>query len=224
MLLICMAGSLSLSVAQSVKLSVNAGLNLSSYSGSELMWGSGTSNVTTSALTGFHAGIVAGVDVAQFSIQPGLLYTTKGSNYVATTNEVSTGGSYTNTTTDKQTLNYLQLPVNVLYNIPVTGLGKLFIGGGPYAARLLSGKDDFTSTATQIGTPTNIVGSGVVSSGNGADNIKKLDYGANALVGIAFKNKISFSAGYDYGLAKLSDNGYANKNHTLSFSAGYWFL
>ena len=122
--LLCLMGIISFSLAQSINVGIKAGVNFSKLAAS-----SGGLTLTSSSTTGFHVGAVVDLGFDNWSLQPGLLYSTKGGTY----------GSAADGGTAKLTLNYVEVPVNLLYNIPLV-VGKVFIGGGPYFGYGISGK------------------------------------------------------------------------------------
>jgi len=96
--------------AQKISYAIKAGVNFSEISAS-------VQNITASSksLTGFHVGAV--VDFASsnsFSIQPGILFTTKGGK----SNVFDDEGNSTGANASKVTFNYLEIPLNLLYHAP----------------------------------------------------------------------------------------------------------
>lgn len=87
-------------------------------------------------LTSFHAGFAVDVPLADgLSLQPGLLFTGKGSK---TQQGKETDASYFKATSNPM---YIELPVNLVGKIPLGGATKLVIGAGPYAAVGVAGKN-----------------------------------------------------------------------------------
>jgi hypothetical protein len=180
---------------------VSGGLNFAKISAS--LEGSSVS-ASSGSLTHFSAGVFADAPVGgNFSIQPGLYYTGKG------------GKSNFEGEASKLKLAYLQLPVNVVYNVPVSA-GKLFLGAGPYAAYGLSAKADDDNGTTEK-----------LKFGNDAgSDIKRTDFGATGLVGFNFNNGLLLKANYDLGLSNIlpGDNqGIKSKNRVFGISVGYTF-
>ena len=197
--------------AQTLSYGIKAGVNFSEITSS----GSGAS-VSSQNLTGFHAGVIVDLGLGAFSLQPGLFYTTKGGKNTATETEFG----FTGTGSSKTTLNYLELPVNLLYKIPAID-GKIFLGAGPYIGYGLSGR--LTGTVNIPGVPaTNI--DQKITFGNDDGDIKNPDYGANFLLGYEFDQGLLVSANYQLGLASspYSDFGKV-KSRVLSISVGYLF-
>src|SRR3982750_3481581 len=119
-------------LAQSIHFGVKGGLNESYIAGL-----SPNNNTKGYLRPGFHAGAFAEFKFKKWSVEPGLLFTVKG--YKATSNTVQTtpGGTFNISISGTQTYQYIELPVNLLYNVNVKP-GKIFIGGGPYMGYLLS--------------------------------------------------------------------------------------
>jgi Outer membrane protein beta-barrel domain len=204
--------------AQSVNFGIAGGLNQSTVKVSLP-----TSQTTLSRQTGFNVGAFADFDFTWLSIQPGLYYTTKGfkdqinSSYTLPAN--FTGPFMTK---DYVNLNYLQLPLNVLYNIPLH-LGKIFIGGGPYFSYAISG--NYKSTTEEVSMSGTIVSqeTGTIKFGKTGE-YDYTDYGLSALGGISFKNGLLFSVNFQYGIKDINNNdSYVIKNNVLGASVGYTF-
>jgi hypothetical protein len=180
---------------------ISGGLNFakitSSFDGSSF-------SASTGSLTHFSAGIFADAPVGgNFSIQPGLYYTGKGGK-VEFEGEAS-----------KLKLAYLQLPVNVVYNVPVSA-GKLFIGAGPYAAYGLSAKGDDDSGVSEK----------LKFGSDASSDIKRTDFGATGLIGFNFTNGLLLKANYDLGISNIlpgDTEGLKMKNRVFGISVGFTF-
>ncbi|TRX16639.1 porin family protein [Flavobacterium franklandianum] len=112
--------------AQIFKLGIKAGLNYANQTGSEITINS--SNYKTSAITSYHAGLIAEIKlIDSFAIQPELLYSTQGANYKNAIEEFD------------NELGYLSIPVLAKIN-----LNKVIsIELGPQTSFLLSEKNNF---------------------------------------------------------------------------------
>lgn len=117
--------------AQLFRFGIKAGLNYANQTGSEITVGS--SNYSTSAITSYHAGLVAEIElVDSFSIQPELLYSTQGASYKNAVEEF------------KNELGYVSIPV-----LAKIDLNKVVnIEFGPQASFLLSEKNNFDANDT----------------------------------------------------------------------------
>ncbi len=107
--------------AQTVKFGVKAGLNYANLN---------SSNIQTSAITSYHAGIVAEIKVLElFAIQPELLYSTQGATYKNVIPEI------------KNELGYLSIPVMAKINLNE----QFAIEVGPQASFLVSKRNNFNA-------------------------------------------------------------------------------
>jgi len=185
LLLISLIGTMSIAFAQSVKYGIKAGVNFSNLSAS-FSGSSGGGSASSDNTTGFNVGAVADIGLGDFSIQPALLFTTKGASGT--------------------TLGYIEVPVNVLYNVK-TPAGKLFFGAGPYLGY-------------------GVTGSNGTTYGSGPNDIGNPDYGISFLGGHRFSSGIAISAGYDLGLANLNNyqsSSLSLNTRSISVSVGYFF-
>lgn len=179
-------------------------------------------------LTSFQVGIVGDVPIASvLYLQPGILFTGKGSKI-----EI---GRPTENLYVKQTTNpfYIEVPVNFVVKLPFNSESHFFFGAGPYGAIGIAGKAKTDRKALSFTShyEKNIVFSNDdpttfnEEEGTGIGVLKRFDYGANGVVGVEGA-KITLSAGYGLGLAKLqsgSNNGEDNNNkhRVLSFTLGF---
>jgi len=215
LLTICVAAVTAGAFAQSINYGIRAGMNWSTQTFSA------PGSVTYTNLTGFHAGVVADLGIHQFSIQPGLYFITKGfgSYYSYPLPENSSSSNSSTTIKRNIRLNYLELPVNLLYHVKLSPTMNLYFGGGPYIAYGISGKAINYPNAY---SPTKSEGD--VTFGTGfLDSYRAPDYGVNFLIGQHIKH-FTIDINYSLGLADISLDGPYNKVHNRSFGAsvGYW--
>lgn len=112
--------------AQFVKFGIKGGINFANQNGSDITINS--TNYKTSAITNYHAGLVAEIKLVEsFAIQPELLYTTQGANYKSALTEF------------QNKLGYISIPV--LAKIKLNR--SLSLELGPQASFLLSEKNNF---------------------------------------------------------------------------------
>ncbi|MGO4291101.1 porin family protein [Chitinophaga sp. RAB17] len=176
----------------------------------------------TKMIPAFHAGVI--VDIAlddQLSLQPGLFFSQKGAKLEAVTPDLLDRPVTIKTTTR---LNYLELPVNLLYKHQ-TGSGKLFAGLGPYFAYGISGKMKMTSPdLATINHEDKVKFKNSTEYSATEIYVKPFDAGANFTVGYELKMGLQFSVNYSLGLVNTSP--YKNekeKNRYLGVSVGYLF-
>lgn len=181
-----------------VKLGVKGGINLAKWNYKV----NGTKEEDYKNKIGLQAGFVADFKLGKsLSFQPQLLYTAKG------TAEEHNGHN------DNIVMNAIDIPLNVLYKTPAK-FGTIFFGGGPNIGYNLGGKVK-SHDASEDGEKIEI--------GNGANQLKALDFGVNFTSGIEFKNGLFFSANYTAGLSNLSNvNGVNAKSNFIGISLGYF--
>jgi hypothetical protein len=214
-------------ISQAQKGQIRAGINLANVSVTE----NGRVN-EANQLTSFQVGIIGDIrlGVSALSLQPGLLYTGKGSKIQEGT--AGQSGYY------KQTFNprYIEVPVNLVFKAPITRSTRLFVGAGPYAAIGIGGdvKTEGTNLLGQVynrerdiefsnDDPTTFNR----EEGAGLGLVRRFDYGLNGTAGLEGKS-IVLGVNYGLGLAKLQsgtnsgeDNN--NKHRVLSFTLGFKF-
>lgn len=200
------AAAVSLASAQTkTTFGIKAGVNFASLQASA---DNSSTTATSGSVTMFTAGAYVDAPIGNkgFSFQPGLYYTGKG------------GNSNDGQSTGKLKFNYLQLPVNLVYSVPVSA-GKFYFGGGPYAAYALSAKAEDKVNGQNVSVDLTL--------GNDAgSDIKRTEFGIGLLIGFQFTNKLNLGVNSDFGLTSVlpgSNNGYSLKNRVYGITAGYSF-
>ncbi|WP_373515561.1 porin family protein [Persicitalea sp.] len=161
---------------------------------------------------GYKLGVMADIGLSsRFSIQPNLLFSSKGVVYK--TEERDASGLYIETIRTKLNLNYLEVPILVVYKHPLRNGAKLFAGMGPYMGIGIFGyskmngydkwKVSFDSNPRQD----------VLS-------FLPFDFGLSTSIGIETR-KFSFGVDFNNGIKPLAHNT-KNYNNTLSLTAGYF--
>jgi hypothetical protein len=182
-------------------LGVEAGLNLANANI--------TPTVTTSGKTGFIIGSFLDINFSRnFSVAPGLRFITKG--YVQ--NFTDANG---NAITETVSFNYIEIPVLLRVEFPLTEVKPYLFAGPTLAINLAATADDVgggTSTSTDVST-----------------NISGTDFGLLFGGGVGFKiaPKIDLFAsfGYELGLSNILKNNTNStiKNTGIQLTAGAMF-
>jgi hypothetical protein len=193
--LILLAGS-----AQKPQIGIVAGATLSNFKAK-----SEGEDQTGDSKIGMTAGVVANFAIAEkFMIQSGLHLVQKG-----TQDEESFGGS---TASIKLTSNWIELPVNFLYNN-----GKFFAGAGPSLSFGIGGKWKAEFDGEEESED--------VHFGNAEDDdIKGFDFGANFVAGFQFNSGLFVAANFNQGFSNLlpDDGGEGSlKSHYFGLRLGY---
>ncbi|MEP6748938.1 MAG: porin family protein [Bacteroidota bacterium] len=108
----------------------------------------------------------------------------------------------------KGVYNYLELPLNVVYNIP-TSIGRFFVGGGPVISYMISG-----SWTAEGGSKEKIYFA--------YDHVNQFDYGVNVQGGLKIEGGFFFTVNYTLGLANVWQAGSIgpNKNRAIGIGIG----
>jgi len=153
---------------------------------------------------GFVIGALADLPIVEkISFRPEFNFIQKGNQYGYSTNL----GATINKT--KNTLNYLELPLNVVYKMAVgKSSNKLYFGLGPAIGIGIIGNAKTGSNKSDI-----------KFNGN-PDQLKRLDVGLNLLAGYQFDMGLFGKIGYTHGFSnidpdKLRDESFRNRGVSL---------
>ncbi|WP_121812852.1 porin family protein [Mucilaginibacter kameinonensis] len=173
---------------------------------------------------GYFAGAFASLNFNRFSLQPAVIFNSS----VNKTTENVISGDIVYRQYGKWHLYYLQVPVNLVYNIPVQG-GNFYMGAGPYITKILSGRftpDPNPALPYAYGVP-NFPPFNAKFGNDNFSNFKSFDYGANAVAGFALNNGFMINAVYNLGITNIQGNDrylYENtKTRSLGIALGYKF-
>ena len=210
-------------VSFGVQLGANIGMGkYKSYDSDPLF-----SAITNKPIVGIVGGFIGEIPFGgKLAFRPELNFIQKGGKSVLTS---SYGGEL------KRTLNYIQLPLNVVYKIPV-GSGSVFFGLGPEFAFGISGKDKVSGSSTPADNTTyDVKFDGKKSDGvtdptyYQKDHLKSFDLGANILAGYKLGMGVFVKLGYTLGLMEIDpDKSNADpvdqtsyKNRGFNICVGY---
>ncbi|WP_164849983.1 porin family protein [Mucilaginibacter limnophilus] len=154
---------------------------------------------------GFHAGIYVNINLDDhLAVQPQVLYTNKAGKLRFLQNSVDRDLEPIIFSGDQKfTLNYLHLPIDVIYKIPVSN-NKFFFGVGPFISYCLNGKAKakiYNYTGSNRYLSAGYDGKATFRYEPGS--VKRFDYGINAIVGFKLRQGFVVSANYDLGLAEI---------------------
>lgn len=225
LLSLLLAGTSLAGFAQLPTIGIKGGVNFAtlSASGTPNNVVAGT-NLTESSgsITSFNAGVFADFKLGHFSLQPAVNFTGKGGTFHGFTGPIPSvppGETSVSEINSNYKIYYLQVPVNIVYHIPVI-IGDIYFGAGPYAAFGLSGKIKLTGNNTKTGA---LSLHNDVKFGDDAGDIRSKDYGANAIAGIKLKSGLLLNINYDFGLTNIlpEADGTKMKTRVLGISIGY---
>jgi hypothetical protein len=194
---------------------------------------------TSSKKTGIVLGVVASVPFSKhFSFRTGVLYSAKGSNqtqhydttdlYASTVNLPANQKSKPLSTTTKLNVNYIDIPLNLMYKLSIKGNSSFVVGVGPQLSIFYNG-NTFTETVSvsQDSPEENSMKYSFKTSENNDLPIGKVPgkyrvvhFGLNAFIGIEF-NRIFLNAAYTTDLNEFyAEEGRKYKNKTAGISLG----
>ena len=149
------------------------------------------------------------------SFQSGLVFATQGFRYKFSDEWEDFGTVETKTTLN---INYLQIPVNALYQMDMGG-GKLVFQAGPYLGLALGGKSK-SKEKSNGRTETDKVD---VKFGSEVGEMKRIDLGLGLGAGVQFNN-IRAGLEYKFGVTNLSNfDKSTQRNNGLTLSMTYLF-
>jgi opacity protein-like surface antigen len=160
--------------------------------------------------TGYHAGITADIALTpELHAFPSLQFIQRGVKLKYENAGTLGPATVVNTTSITNTINYIELPLNIVYNFDLGESAKFFIGTGPSFAYAIAGKSKGSSTTTvKIGTQSNSSELAIdqkLKFGKGNDNdIKPLDIGWNGLAGVKLNNGFALALNYTYSFTNIS--------------------
>jgi hypothetical protein len=140
-------------------------------------------------------------------LQPGIAFAMKGSKSDLLSLEITTN------------LNYIEVPVNLVYKFGQEGSGRLFVGLGPNLAYAVSGTQKTSGSIFGI----SFDGKEDITFGSDSSEVKAFDFGGNLSVGYELPMGLYARAYYQMGFAKLTNNGSDTKNMGFGLSIGYFF-
>lgn len=170
----------------------------------------------------FNAGVVVDIPLGnQFSVQPGLLYSTKGGK----TNREYLG---LNTAADIN-IAYLELPLNFVYK-PTLGTGNLLLGFGPYLGYGIGGKVDYDQNGVKTSDDIEFTDQYTTDNLSNMRYYKPFDVGGNLLFGYEFAGGFSAQLNAQLGMVDIRSENTLQpnskaifKNTGFGLSLGYMF-
>ena len=178
--------------------------------------------LTNDPKVGFLIGVLGEVDFGKIAFRPELNFIQKGSK--SGYSGIVFGG-YDNS--NKRTLNYIEIPLNVVYNLEIGKAGKVFFGLGPAIGIGLSGKDklndvDANGYPITVKRDVKFDGKKDADATDGKAHLKRLDVGASILAGYQLPMGLFAKLSYTYGFMDIdADTYYKYKNRGFSICIGY---
>ncbi|WP_020594963.1 porin family protein [Spirosoma panaciterrae] len=179
-------------IPQGVRFGFKGGIQSASQSGNFFS----LNNYSTKGILGFQAGLLLDVPLGtSLGLRPQLMYSGKGCM-------VGTSASLK--------VNYLEIPVDVLYKIP-TSSGQFLLGGGAYFGYAMGGK--FGSRDAKIGNAQN-------------DDFTTADFGLRFSTWYDLSSGLTLNAFFNLGLSDINPTidlpKETIKNRTFGIGVGYF--
>jgi hypothetical protein len=152
--------------------------------------------------TGFNAGVNLQFPISKgFYLQPGVEYRQKGA-------DLNNG--------NELRVSYIDIPVNFIYK-PMLGTGSMLLGVGPYVGFGINGKMKAAN-----GTERKVVFNNTYSTSEAEDiQFKKLDAGANFMIGYECKSKFSAAVKAQLGLIDVNPDTNISGDETRYRNTGF---
>lgn len=114
-------------------------------------------------------------------------------------------------------INYLHIPVSVLYKFGETGLGRFYVGVTPYLGYAFGGKTKFAGIEKDL----------EIGSDKDKDDIKPLDFGAGIKVGYELPLGLYVDASFLQGFSNNDPVGNSDNKQTnrlITIGVGYYLF
>ncbi|MDP4262078.1 MAG: OmpA family protein [Bacteroidota bacterium] len=150
-----------------------------------------------SARTGIHFGFIANLPFKTGSnlyFQPGIIFSNKGRKFAARYDTTVSQTLYVNSS---EFINYIDIPLNLVYKFRLGKSASFMVGAGPYVSFFYTGRLK-TETVAKNGDYT-VDENKDPAVGNGPGKYAIMDYGANGLAGFEF-GRVFLTANYSRGL------------------------
>ncbi|MFT3702348.1 MAG: OmpA family protein [Agriterribacter sp.] len=177
-----------------------------------------------SPLGGIHGGVFAELPVGKdghWAVQGSLIYTNKGNKFAKSYDSTKTFNSDTSSILASVKMNHLELPLNMIYRLPISQKVHFIIGAGGYVGYNIKGKSTYdlynasgehTTVENRLGTEQTL------------NSFNKLDYGVNGVAGLDFNDRVMLTLHYTRGLADLYKASYDGsfKNQAVGATLVVW--
>ena len=179
-------------------------------------------NYKYSSRTGFHIGILAETHLFNSNdlyFQTGMHYTNKGRRFSTSFDSSSAGITKV---TGSQFVNYMEIPLNIVFKKDIGKKSRFIFGGGPYASFLFSGRESKSVYYSNGNIDATENTSLKVPRSSG--KYKNIDFGVNALAGVEF-GKLFITANFSKGLTQFytaNTNTGSFKNQVLGATIGFY--
>ena len=174
--------------------------------------------------TGLNLGIMVDVPFSsnnRWHFQPGLMYMEKGRKFYMRNDTLNSILTDTISLSYSLGVNYIDIPLNFTYKLPLSKKASFFLSGGPYIGFFYNGKQ---KNETRIYSSNTFKDEEVrLEAGSGQGKIKTFDAGVNARAGFEIGN-VMLSGFMSEGLTNFYTASYDGtfKHQVRGVSLGIW--
>lgn len=176
---------------------------------------------------GFRAGIIAEEAISeQLAFQYGVYYTTKATSISINRNFVEGNTAVQQKTNGYLRVNYLEIPMSVLYHTTPKSGSRFFVGGGPYLGIALGGvvsfdRDVVTSNNGNSTTHALTAKFPLDIGSASTDDIKRIDAGLQVQTGYELAGGIFTRLSGSYSATDIDPSPDKARNINLALTIGY---
>lgn len=205
-----------------IRMAIAGGAHGSTIKGLAVPTGAGAPSVTNTARFGIHVGFTADIPFSHesdFAFQPGVLLYNKG---LKTTYYYDTAVSNRYTDQRELYINYMDIPLSLVYKKPIGPKTKFIVGAGPYFSFFYNGSDKI-ETFFKDGSFASDENNDL-PVGKKQDQYKTTDLGVQALAGFQF-SKVFLTVNFSRGLGTFfteSATGATWKHQTVGATLGIY--
>ena len=176
-----------------------------------------TSASTSAEFSGKIGGVADFKASKHIYFQPGIFFSRKGQS-----REFSFYTSDSLNLDVHQTLmiNYIDVPVNLVYKTGIQGRGRVIFGAGVVPSYIIGGRNKQQRQGVSDGVPFNNSTNTLIASGN---PLALFDIGVNTFAGYELPTGLFFRAYYTAGVRDIGLGGEVDKNRVWGVSCGYLF-
>ena len=150
-------------------------------------------------------------------LQTGLYFSRKGQSRSFSFDKSDSLNEYVD---QKLTINYIDLPVNLLYKTGIQGKGRFSLGVGVTASYIIGGRNKMQAYGKSNDTPYTVNNNTRIVKGN---PLAMFDLGVNLVGGYEFPTGLFIRAYYTAGIKDIGLGSESDKNRIWGLSAGYFF-
>lgn len=178
-----------------------------------------------SSRSGLNLGVLVDIPLSstatRWSLQPGLIYMAKGRNFFMRNDSATSELTDTITASRNLAVNYIDVPFNIAYKLPLGKKAKFILSAGPYVGFFYSGKQKFE---TRIYSSNDFKNDEVtLETGKGEGKMKTIDAGVNARAGFEI-GSLLLTGFMSQGLTNFYNAPYDGTFHhqVRGVSVGFW--